>query len=378
MAKQDYYEILGVSKDATQDQIKAAYRKLAIKYHPDKNPDNKEAEEKFKQISEAYQVLSDAQKRKQYDQFGHSGAEGGFGGFGGGAGGMNMDDIFRNFEDIFGDIFGGGGRRQTKKSGPSPKRGHDLFKDISITLKEAFLGTTKKIQVYRFVNCDECDSKGTKKANGFQACPQCKGSGQVGYQQGLFMYSQACPSCHGQGFVISDPCPKCKGQSRVQQYDTFSVNIPKGVYNGLELRLSGKGDAGIYGGPTGELYIKISIIPDKQFKRVEDNLESHITLTYPQLVFGCQVEVENIDGTKENLNVPKGTIVGERLILKGKGFPKIRGRGRGNWIIITQCDIPKKLDKNAEEKLREYSELIGTKTNGSESSISSFFKKFLG
>lgn len=377
MSKKDYYEILGVPKSASQQEIKNAYRKLAIKYHPDKNPNNKEAEEKFKEISEAYQVLSNEEKRKQYDQFGHAGAEGGFGGFG--AGGMNMDDIFSNFEDIFGDIFGGGQRGQKKaKTGPTPKRGHDLHKDISITLKEAFEGTTANVQVYRFTNCDECKNKGTKESNGFKTCAQCKGSGQIGYRQGFFMYSQACPGCHGEGFTITNPCTKCKGQSRVQQYDTFAIKIPKGIYNGAEIRLAGKGDAGVYGGPAGDLYLKIHVMSDKKFKREEDNLVSTITLTYPELVFGCQVEVENIDGSKETLKVPKGTQVGEKLIIKNKGFAKLRGRGNGNWVIITQCDIPTKLDPKAAEKLKEYSELIGTKINNPDNSITGFFKKFLG
>ncbi len=379
MAKKDYYEILGVAKDATQDQIKAAYRKLALKYHPDRNPDNKEAEDKFKEAAQAYEVLSDAQKRQQYDQFGEAGPQ--MGGFGGNAGGMNMDDIFRNFEDIFGDIFGNQRqRKKSKKSGPSPKRGHDLHKDISISLEEAFSGTTKKLQVYRFASCTLCKAKGTEKNGGFQTCSECQGAGQVGYRHGIFMYSQACSACHGEGFVIKDPCTTCKGQSRVQQYDQFSVNIPKGVYDGIEIRLSGKGDAGVYGGPTGDLYLKINVMPHKKFKRVGDDLQCIVTLTYPQLVLGSQIEIENIDGTKEALKVPRGTQVGSQITIAGKGFTNVRGTHRGNLVVITKCDIPKKLTKEAEEKLREYSELIGTKTNGGseDGSIASFFKKFLG
>lgn len=373
MNKRDFYEILGIQKTASQDEIKAAYRKLAMKYHPDRNPGNKEAEDKFKEAAEAYEVLSNAEKRKQYDQFGHQGAQGGFGGAD-----MNMDDIFRNFEDIFGDIFGQQTqRRRSKKAGPLPKRGHDLAKELTLTLEEAFLGTSKDIKLYHYVECPTCHGKGMPAGASATVCPECQGNGQVGYRHGIFMYSQACPTCHGEGYTISDPCTTCKGQSRIQQYDTISINVPKGIFDGAELRVQGKGDAGVFGGESGDLYIRIRVMPNKKFTRVEDDLESSVVLTYPQLVLGSQIEVANIDDSKETIKIPRGTPVGERIIVPGKGFHKIRGKGRGNLVIITKVDIPKKLPTETEETLKKYSELIGTDTNEPEGSIRSFFKKFL-
>jgi molecular chaperone DnaJ len=372
MNKTDFYEVLGVSKTASQDEIKAAYRKLAMKYHPDRNPGNKEAEDKFKEAAEAYEVLSSPEKRKAYDQFGHQGAAGGFGQ------NMNMDDIFTNFEDIFGDIFGQQTqRKRSKKAGPSPKRGHDLSKEISLTLEEAFSGVTKEIKLYHFVQCPTCEGRGMPKGETATQCSECEGNGQVGYRHGIFMYTQTCPVCHGDGYTISSPCTTCKGQSRVQQYETVSLAIPQGVFDGAELRVQGKGDAGVFGGPSGDLYIRVAVMPHKKFKRIEDDLECSIVLTYPQLVLGCQVEVENIDGTKETIKVSKGSPVGERIIVPGKGFHKIRGKGRGNLVVTTKCDIPKKLAANAEKLLKEYSEIIGTDTNEPEGSIRNFFKKFL-
>jgi molecular chaperone DnaJ len=378
MNKRDFYTVLGVSKTATQDEIKAAYRKLALTYHPDRNPGNKDAEEKFKEAAEAYEILSDPEKRQRYDQFGVSGAPGGFGGFN--TQGMNMDDIFKNFDDIFHDILRGQGqpKRKNKKAAPTPKRGHDLAKDLSLTLEEAFLGATKEIQLYHFVICTTCGGKGSDNGLAVKACENCHGTGQVGSRHGIFMYSQACPVCHGEGYIIANPCPTCKGQSRLQQYDTFSVTIPKGIFDGAEIRAPGKGDAGVFGGTPGDLYLRIHLMPHPKFTRNEDDLECTITLTYPQLVLGCQVEVENIDGSKESLKIPKGSQIGERMVLTGKGFPRVRGKGRGNLIVTTACDIPKKLSSEAQKALEHYSELIGTQTDTPEGSIKSFFKKFLG
>ncbi len=374
MAKRDYYEILGVPKGATQEEIKKAYRKLALKYHPDRNPDNKEAEEKFKEAAEAYEVLSNQQKRSQYDQFGHTP----MGGMGGQAGfNMNMDDIFDHFGDIFGDIFGGQGRRR-RTTGPEPKRGHDLYKEITISLKDAFTGTKKDISYYHFVSCKACNAKGAKKGTKAQQCNKCQGMGQVQMRQGFFMYSQTCGACAGQGFIISSPCPECKGQSRKQVYDKFSVTVPKGIFDGAELRIPGKGDAGIFGGPSGSLFLRIKIQPDKKFKRIDDNLVTSVMLTYPQLVFGCQIEVESIDGTKHSVKVPKGCPIGKELIIAGKGFEKLRNNTRGNFVIITKCHIPKKIDPEAKKLLQEYSKIVGTDIENTEGGITGFFKRFLG
>lgn len=380
MAKQDFYSILGVAKSATEAEIKAAYRKLAMQYHPDRNPGNKEAEEKFKQITEAYEVLSSAEKRKQYDTLGHDTyQQGGAAGFGGGAG-MNMDDIF---EDIFGSMFGqqGGGQQRRKKSakkGLTPKPGHDRHKEIEITLKESFEGTKQEIKYYRMFPCEECDNKGTKPGTKVAECSQCEGSGELQFRQGFFMYAQTCPTCGGQGFTIPEPCPACGGQSRKQKLESFTVTIPAGAPNGLEMRVSEKGDAGLYGGPAGNLYIKVHVRPDSRFTRVGNDLQCTIMLTYPQLVFGCQLEIESIDGTKQLLKVPKGCPTGSRLIISGKGFPLLKSRTNGDLVVMVQCDIPKKLSTEAKDALTKYSEVIGTNTNNGEGTITGFFKRFLG
>ncbi len=383
MTKKDFYEILGVSRSATKEEIKAAYRKLAVKYHPDKNPDNKEAEEKFKEAAHAYEILSDDAKRQQYDQVGHANFEnmntGGFGGHGG----MDINDIFENFGDIFGsgfeDIFGGRSKKRKKgATGPDPKRGHDLYKELTVSLKDAFLGKKEQVSFYHFFLCDDCSGKGLKTGTTVQTCAACHGAGQVQFRQGFFAYSQPCSSCQGNGYTIPHPCATCKGQSRVQKYDKFSVNIPAGIYDGAELRIAEKGDAGVYGGPSGDLFLKIKVTPDKKFQREDNDLVSSLMLTYPQLVLGSQVEIESIDGTKETVKVPKGCEVGERIIVAGKGFPNLRNKVRGNLVIITKCAIPKKLSPEAKKLLTEYSDIIGTDSASGEGSIVSFFKKFLG
>ncbi|MGA9530744.1 MAG: molecular chaperone DnaJ [Candidatus Babeliales bacterium] len=390
MEKKDYYSILGISKQASQDEIKAAYRKMALKYHPDRNqdPDKKTAaEKKFKEAAQAYEVLSNPDKRKNYDQMGHDSFEQytSSGGASSGAHyqGMNMDDIFANFSDVFGDLFGGGSargqkRRSKSSDGLAAERGHDLAKEIEITLKDSYLGTEQEFSYYRFFSCDSCAGKGSTPGTKISVCPHCQGAGQMQYRQGFFMYAQTCAHCSGQGKIISSPCTTCRGKSRIQKYDTFHVTIPVGVHNNSEIRVQGKGDAGIYGGPYGDLFIKISIKPDKKFKRVQDNLVCTVTLTYPQLVLGCQIEVENIDGTKEMVKIPRSCPVGEELSVKGKGFRNVRTSIKGNLVLITKCHIPQKISTKAKDLLVEFSQEIGTSTQSSLSDIASFFKKFLG
>lgn len=380
MSKKNYYDVLGVSKTATADEIKKAYHKLALKYHPDRNPGNKEAEEKFKEAAAAYEVLSDENKRKNYDQLGHAQYEQ-MGSMGGQQGGMNMDDIFGSFGDIFGDLFGGGtagNRRGKQRTGPEPIRGHDLTRDVTISLKEAYLGTKKEISYYHFVVCQTCKGIGAQKGTKPQSCTKCHGTGQIQYRQGFFMYAQPCDACKGHGFIISSPCGGCNGASRIKEYTKFSVNIPAGIYNGAELRISTKGDAGVYGGSTGDLFLKINVLPDKKFKRVGDDLECSIMLTYPQLVLGAQVDIEHIDESKLAVKIPKGCPVGERIIIPGKGFATMRGNINGNLVVITKCHIPKKLSPEAKELLTNYAQLMGNDPHENEGTISSFFKKFLG
>lgn len=382
MNKRDYYEVLGVAKGASKDEIKTAYRKLAMKYHPDRNPDNKEAEEKFKEAAAAYEVLSDEQKKAQYDQFGHSGMDG-MSGMGGQN--MNMDDIFSNFGDIFESMFGAGGntggfhQQRRGGGGPHPQRGHDRHTSITITLKEAYTGLKREISYSHLAGCETCKGKGMEKGTSAKSCNKCQGTGQVQYRQGFFMYAQGCTQCSGQGFTIPSPCKTCNGRSRKQKHDKFTINIPAGIFDSAELRVTGKGDAGVYGGSTGDLFLEVQVLEDKNFKRVGDNLECTVMLTYPQLVFGSQLEIENIDGTKENLKIPKGCPVGERIVIAGKGFTSLKSKTRGNLVVITQCHVPKKLDTDTKEILKNYSEKIGTDTSkNGEGTISGFFKKFLG
>ncbi len=374
MNKLDYYEILGISRSATPEEVKSAYHKLARKYHPDRNPNNKDAEEKFKAAAEAYETLSDGEKRAQYDRFGHeyNNAIGG-----GGAHDVDMEDIFQNFGDIFGSMFGGQQRR--KKNKPEKKAGSDLLKELDITLKEAFLGTKKEVSYYHFFVCEPCKGTGAKVGTQINTCAECKGYGQIHRSQGIFVYAQACSACNGEGYIIPTPCTTCKGQSRMQNFDTFEVTIPRGIFDGAELKVAKKGDAGVYGGATGSLLIRVRVIPDRQFKRVDDDLQCTIMLTYPQLVFGCQVDITSIDETKHTLKVPKGCAIGERIVIAGQGFASIRNNNRGNLVVITQCHIPAKLSSEAKEKLAEYSKILGTNVTPDENgTIAGFFKKFLG
>ncbi len=372
--KRDYYEVLGVPRTASNDDIKSAYRKMAMKYHPDRNPGDKKAEDSFKEAAEAYEVLSDQQKRSRYDQMGHAAND--FGNSAGGAGfeGMDMDDIFGNFSDVFGDLFAGGASR--KKSSTSRGRaGLDLGKEVTLTLKEAFTGSTIDLSYSHFVPCDVCDAKGAQPGTKVVKCTDCNGTGQIQQRQGFFVYAAVCSKCQGEGFAIPNPCETCKGHSRIRKHDRFSVNIPAGIYDQAELRITGKGDAGIYGGKSGNLILKITIKADPTYTREDNDLISSITLTYPQLVFGCQVEVVSIDGSKETIRIPKGCSVGEKIIIDNKGFPHLQSSKRGDFIVITQCFIPKKISTEARKVLMEYNELVNNEQPSG--GLLSFFKKFL-
>lgn len=381
MSQKNYYDILGVNKTATIDEIKKAYRKLAMKHHPDRNPGNAEAEELFKQAAQAYEVLSDEKKRATYDQYGHSGYQN----MNQGGPQMDMNDVFKHFGDMFGgggisfdELFGQKSARR-KKTGPVAQRGHDVIQEITISLKDAYLGSKHEIAYYHAFACQDCNHQGFKNKTDLVSCEKCKGAGQVQYQQGFFAVSQPCYSCQGHGFIIKNPCASCKGQSRKQEFERFSVNIPAGIFDGAELRIAQKGDAGVYGGTSGDLYLKIKIAPDKKFQRVDSDLECHLMLTYPQLVLGCQMEIENLDGTKITIKIPKSCAVGEKIIIAGKGFTKLKGYGTGNLVIITQCHIPKKLTDAQKEAIDLVSERLGTETfDHPDGFIKSIFKKFLG
>jgi len=372
MATKDYYGLLGVTRSASAADIKAAYRKLALKYHPDRNPKNKEAEEKFKEITAAYNVLSDEQKRQQYDQFGAEGMQ-----MGAGSGGphVNMEDIFEN---IFSDIFQQGGGKRKKSATVTARRGNDLQKKISLTLKESFVGLNYELKIYRFITCTTCEGRGAPKGSQPTTCTMCEGEGQVTYRQGIFAFGQTCPTCHGEGVIITHPCTACKGQSRIQAYDTFTVTIPAGVVDNEDIRIPKKGDASLYGGPAGDLFLTVQVAPDKKFTRVGNDLVAQLMLTYPQLVLGSQVDVASIDGSHESIKIPKGCPVGERVVVKGKGFTHPRTGASGDFVLVTNCSIPKSISTEARALLKEYATILDEKPTEHNGGIIGFFKKFLG
>jgi molecular chaperone DnaJ len=293
--------------------------------------------------------------------------------------GMDMSDIFEMFEHMMG---GGTGRPKRKKSapaGPVPREGQNLNSEINISLKDSFTGASQTIREYRYVICETCDGRGAPESAKFTVCATCKGQGQIAYRQGFFSFGQTCQTCGGEGVIISDPCTTCKGQSRVRKYDTFTVTIPAGMPNGVALRIAGKGDAGMYGGPAGDFYLTIHVLADKNFSRVDNDLVAPLSLTYPQLVFGCTMDVTSIDGSVISVKIPKGTSVGERIIISGKGFKKLKGSGAGDLVIITQCIIPKKLSTEAKDSLKAYAQATQEPQEGTTGSgAGGFFKQFLG
>jgi molecular chaperone DnaJ len=347
----DYYRILGVPRDASQEEIKKAYRRLALKYHPDRNPNDKEAEERFKEINEAYACLSDPEKRARYDRFGtvegFEFSDTGFDSFA-----SAFSDIF---EDIFSDFFGTftGQRRRTR-----PKRGADLRYDLSISLEEAVKGCEKEITIPRWVNCDLCGGSGANPGSGPVRCPECGGSGYVRFQQGFFSVSRTCSRCGGSGTYIVTPCRACNGEGRIRKYRTVSVKIPPGVDNGSRLRISGEGELGSHGGPPGDLYIIITVKPHKFFKRQGLDLYCEVPITFPQAVFGAEIEVPTLYGT-ERLKIPAGTPSGKEFVLKGRGVPRLGGHSKGNQIVRIYIDVPKKLTPRQKELLQEFARLSG-------------------
>lgn len=350
MAKRDYYEVLGVDRGAPEQDIKKAYRRLAMKFHPDRNPDDPEAEEKFKEASEAAEVLLDAEKRSAYDQFGHAAVDGsaGAGGFGGGFGGGSFSSIF---EDVFGDIFGGGGPRG--RGGAT--RGADLRYMLTISLEEAVKGCNPKIKVPTLVECVECHGSGAKKGTSPTDCVQCGGMGQVTARQGIFSIQQTCPRCRGQGRVISDPCTVCHGQGRVQEQKTLSVKVPPGVDSGDRIRLGGQGEAGTQGGPAGDLYVQVEVRDHPIFTRQGEHLYCDVPVSFVDAALGGELQVPTLDG-RVNLKIPAETQTGKQFRLRGKGVDvtQVRGGGVGDLYCRVVVETPVNLTTKQKELLREF------------------------
>lgn len=368
--KRDYYEVLGVSRDANEADLKKAYRKLAMKYHPDRNPDDKDAEQKFKEINEAYGVLSDKEQKARYDQFGHAGVGGaGSGGFGGGPGGAGFD-FGDMFGDIFGDIFGGGGggRRQQRQ-----RRGADLSYTITITLEEAVAGVTKQITIPTWVSCDQCDGSGAKKGTKPKTCHTCHGSGHVQLQQGFLSIQQPCQTCRGAGQVIEEPCRFCSSQGRVKDQKTLSVKIPAGVDNGDQIRLTGEGEFGGQGGVPGDLYVQIQVKAHAIFKREGADLYCQIPLSFATAALGGEIHVPSIDG-KCKLKIPAGTQSGKMFRLRGKGVKTVRSRGIGDLLCEVMVETPVNLTKSQKEILENFEESIAKDSDKHNPKASNWFK----
>ena len=347
VGKRDYYEILGVPRNATEAEIKKAYRRLALKYHPDKNAGNKEAEERFKEINEAYAVLTDPQKREAYDRFGHAGVEeggmGGFGGFGGFGAGFDMGEVF---EDIFTEFFGGTSARRRRR----PQRGADLQYHMEIRFEEAVFGMETQIRVPRTVTCSACRGSGARPGTRPASCPTCGGTGEIRYQQGFFSIRRTCSHCGGEGRIIQSPCPECRGTGQVQRERTLSVKIPPGVETGSRLRLVGEGEPGVHGGPPGDLYIVITVKPHERFTREGDDLRCVHTISFPQAALGADITIPTLNGSAQ-LHIPPGTQSGQVFRIRGKGVPHIRGRGTGDLLVEIRVQTPTHLTPRQRELL---------------------------
>ncbi len=344
MAKRDYYEVLGVDRGADDTELKKAYRRLAMKYHPDRNPGDTEAEEKFKEVKEAFEILSDGQKRSAYDQFGHAGVDASAGGgFGGGAGGFG--DIF---DSVFGDIFGAGGRGGTRAY-----RGADLRYDLEMTLEEAVSGTEIKIRVPTLVDCDTCDGKGSRSGRAPDTCNTCGGVGQVRMQQGFFSVQQTCPRCRGSGKTVSDPCATCGGSGKTRGNKTIAVKVPAGVDNGDRIRLSGEGEPGQNGGPPGDLYVNVVVKPHPIFTREESDLRCEVPIDFATAALGGELEVPTLEG-RVVLKIPPETQTGKMFRLRGKGVRSVRGGGVGDLICRVAVETPVNLNKEQKELLQSF------------------------
>ncbi|MGX5218172.1 molecular chaperone DnaJ [Pseudomonas segetis] len=377
MSKRDYYEVLGVERGASEAELKKAYRRLAMKHHPDRNPDDKVSEEKFKEANEAYEVLSDSSKRAAYDQYGHAGVDpsmGGAGAGGAGFGGANFSDIFGDvFSDFFGGAAGAGGRGRG-----GAQRGSDLRYTLELDLEEAVRGTTVTIRVPTLANCKTCDGSGAKKGTTPVTCTTCGGIGQVRMQQGFFSVQQTCPRCNGSGKMITDPCDSCHGQGRVEEHKTLSVKVPAGVDTGDRIRLSGEGEAGAMGGPAGDLYVVVNVREHAIFQRDGKHLYCEVPISFADAALGGELEVPTLDG-RVKLKIPEGTQTGKLFRLRGKGVAPVRGGGAGDLMCRVAVETPVHLDRRQRELLEEFRKSIdgdsshSPKANGWFEGVKRFF-----
>ena len=370
MAKRDYYDVLGVQKNSSAEQIKAAYRKLAVKHHPDKNPGVKASEEKFKEASEAYHILSNQERKQNYDNFGHAAFQNG----GGGQGGFGNFDFSGSFSDIFEDFFsdfsGNEGRSRGRKN--SNYRGSDLRYDLSITLEESFLGKKENIKFSTTEKCNTCKGNGSKPGYDSGQCSMCRGNGKVRSNQGFFTVEQTCPQCAGSGEEITNPCNDCNGQGKKQISKKLSVTIPKGVDDGTRIRLAGKGEAGVKGAANGDLYLFINIYSHELFKRSDENLFFEFPISIADAALGTSLEIPTIDGGKAKIKIPDGTQSGKQFRLKGKGMPYMRGSGNGDLYVQINTEVPISLNKEQKELLEKFRKIENEKSNPS---IKKFFQK---
>jgi molecular chaperone DnaJ len=369
MAKRDFYDVLGVNKNASPEELKSAYRKLAVKYHPDKNPGDKASEDKFKEASEAYGILSDQEKKQNYDNFGHAAFEGGGGRQSGGFGGFGGADFSDIFEDFFGD-FGGGGRSRGRRN--TSNKGSDLRYDLSITLEEAYEGKKQDIKFSTTEKCNTCKGNGSKPGHSADRCTVCGGNGKVRSNQGFFTVQQTCPQCAGSGEEITNPCNDCNGQGNKQASKKISVTIPKGVDDGTRIRLAGKGEAGSRGGANGDLYLFINVHSHDLFKRSDENLFFEFPISIADAALGTTIEIPTIDGGKAKIKIPDGTQNGKQFRLKGKGMPYMRGSGNGDLYVQVNTEVPISLNKEQKELLEKFREIENEKSNPS---IKKFFQK---
>lgn len=378
--KRDYYEVLGVSRNASKDEIKKAYRKLALKYHPDRNAGDKKAEEKFKEGTEAYEVLANEEKRRMYDQLGHAGV--GAGGPGGfeftGQAFTDFSDIFGDFTDLFEGLFGGFGVRGRTRARSRARRGDDLRYDLQITLNEAYSGTEKRIEIPKQASCETCNGNGCAPGSQPETCPQCRGTGQVTVSQGFFSISRTCSRCGGRGSTIVSPCISCHGSGRAFKRQRVSIKIPPGSDTGVKLKILAEGEAGVGGGPPGDLYIFLTVGPHPLFVREGDDVLCEVPISITQAALGTELKVPTPDGARARLKIPAGTQAGKIFRLRGRGMPSLRGYGRGDELVRVMVETPTKLTSHQRQLLKELARISGEESHPQSKSFFNKVKQVLG